>query len=175
MLNEQISVKSFGEICPGKGSNTRTPYEHQRKAMECLDMMNKSKSPGCEDFTLYEGFGPEMHKALSSFDYSSLDELVKDFLIFSEETLEKENSVANNDLLKDKIFVITGKLKGYKNRDELKSKIESLGGKVAGSVSSKTNYLINNDANSSSAKNTSAKKLGVQIITEEEFHKIFDI
>ena len=44
MLNEQISVKSFGEICPGKGSNTRTPYEHQRKAMECLDMMNKSKS-----------------------------------------------------------------------------------------------------------------------------------
>ena len=128
-----------------------------------------------EDFTLYEGFGPEMHKALSSFDYSSLDELVKDFLIFSEETLEKENSVANNDLLKDKIFVITGKLKGYKNRDELKSKIESLGGKVAGSVSSKTNYLINNDANSSSAKNTSAKKLGVQIITEEEFHKIFDI
>ena len=44
MLNEQISVKSFGEICPGKGSNTRTPYEHQRKAMEHLDLMNKSKS-----------------------------------------------------------------------------------------------------------------------------------
>lgn len=44
MLNEQISVKSFGEICPGKGSNTRTPYEHQRKAMEHLDLMNKSNS-----------------------------------------------------------------------------------------------------------------------------------
>lgn len=44
MLNEQISVKSFGEICPGKGSNTRTPYEHQRKAMEHLDLINKSKS-----------------------------------------------------------------------------------------------------------------------------------
>lgn len=44
MLNEQIPVKSFGEICPGKGSNTRTPYEHQRKAMEHLDLMNKSKS-----------------------------------------------------------------------------------------------------------------------------------
>lgn len=44
IFNEQISVKSFGEICPGKGSNTRTPYEHQRKAMEHLDLMNKSKS-----------------------------------------------------------------------------------------------------------------------------------
>ena len=49
-----------------------------------------------------------------------------------------------------------------------------MGGKVAGSVSSKTNYLINNDATSNSAKNVSAKKLGVEIITEEEFHKIFD-
>ena len=116
-----------------------------------------------------------MIKALPFTIISGLIIATGKYLLFSDETLEKENDVVNNDLLKDKIFVITGKLKGYKNRDELKSKIESLGGKVAGSVSSKTNYLINNDANSSSAKNTSAKKLGVQIITEEEFHKIFDI
>ena len=64
---------------------------------------------------------------------------------------------------------MTGKLHHYKNRDELKAEIESLGGKVTGSVSSKTNYLINNDTTSGSAKNRSAKRLGIPIISEDEF------
>lgn len=68
-----------------------------------------------------------------------------------------------------KTFVITGSLNHYKNRDELMSVIESMDGKVSGSVSSKTDYLINNNVNSSSSKNVKAKKLGVPIITEEEF------
>ncbi|GHU63649.1 DNA ligase [Clostridia bacterium] len=68
-----------------------------------------------------------------------------------------------------KTFVITGSLENYANRDELKDRIETLGGKTAGSVSSKTNYLINNDATSQSSKNKTAKSLGVKIITEVEF------
>ena len=66
-------------------------------------------------------------------------------------------------------FVITGSVEHFKNRKELKEKIESLGGKVTGSVTKKTDYLINNDAESSSSKNQSAKKMGVNIITEDEF------
>jgi len=66
-------------------------------------------------------------------------------------------------------FVITGSVEHYKNRDELKVEIENLGGKVSGSVSSKTNYLINNDVSSTSGKNKKANELGVKIISEDDF------
>ncbi len=71
--------------------------------------------------------------------------------------------------LSGKIFVITGSLASYPNRDALKKEIEDRGGKCSGSVSAKTNYLINNDIFSDSSKNKKAKMLGVKIITEEEF------
>jgi DNA ligase (NAD+) len=75
----------------------------------------------------------------------------------------------SGNLLDGQIFVITGSLERYANRDELKTVIENQGGKVTGSVSEKTNYLINNDALSGSSKNKKAKELGVRIITEAEF------
>ena len=79
-----------------------------------------------------------------------------------------EENTAEQDL--DGItFVITGSLETYPNRDALKKEIEDRGGKVAGSVSAKTSYLINNDINSNSSKNKKAKSLGVPIITEEDF------
>jgi len=68
-----------------------------------------------------------------------------------------------------KTFVITGSVTHFANRSELKAYIERLGGKAAGSVSSKTDYLINNDAASTSSKNRKARELGVPILTEEEF------
>ncbi len=71
-------------------------------------------------------------------------------------------------LLKDLTFVITGSLNHYANRDELKALIESLGGKVSGSVSAKTSYLINNDTTSTSGKNKKAKELGIAVIDEEK-------
>jgi len=74
--------------------------------------------------------------------------------------------------LTGKTFVITGSLNSFENRDELKEKIESLGGKVSGSVSTKTTYLINNDKESSSSKNKKAKEFGVEIISEEDFVRI---
>ena len=66
-------------------------------------------------------------------------------------------------------FVITGSLNHYGNRDALKSEIESMGGKVAGSVSAKTSYLINNDILSGSSKNKKARELNIPVITEEEY------
>lgn len=79
-----------------------------------------------------------------------------------------EENTAEQDL-EGMTFVITGSLETYPNRDALKKEIEDRGGKVAGSVSAKTAFLINNDINSNSSKNKKAKSLGVPIITEEDF------
>ena len=70
------------------------------------------------------------------------------------------------------MFVITGRLS--RKRDEIKADIEKFGGKVTGSVSSKTNYLVCNDKNSTTGKSADAKKLGIPVITEEELLKLFD-
>lgn len=80
---------------------------------------------------------------------------------------------ASSANISGKTFVITGSLTHFSNRDELIAKIESLGGKVSGSVSKKTSYLVNNDITSTSGKNKKAKELGVPIITEEELIKMF--
>ena len=83
--------------------------------------------------------------------------------------VEKKNNTVD---LSGVTFVITGSVEHFKNRNELKTKIEELGGKVAGSVSSKTDYLINNDNTSNSSKNKKAKELLIPIIAEEEFIKM---
>ena len=69
-------------------------------------------------------------------------------------------------------FVITGSVEHFANRGEIKALIESLGGKVTGSVTSKTNYLINNDVTSNSSKNKKARELGIPILSEEDFLKL---
>ena len=93
---------------------------------------------------------------------SEAEELLKEL------TLVKEESTLPQDLV-GKTFVITGSLVNYPNRDALKKEIEDRGGKVAGSVSAKTSYLINNDITSTSGKNKKAKDLGIPMITENEY------
>lgn len=75
----------------------------------------------------------------------------------------------DNTPISGKVFVITGSVNHFANRDELKAYIERLGGKTTGSVSAKTHYLINNDVNSNSSKNKKAKELGIPILSEEDF------
>lgn len=120
-------------------------------------------------FTKIEGFGDKM--AHSLFDWWS--DNVKEFLELERHFRFKkiENNI-NVDKLKGQNFVITGKLYHFANRDALKEKIESLGGKVVGSISSNTSFLINNDVNSTSSKNTKAKKLNIPIISEDDFIKM---
>ena len=122
------------------------------------------------DFTVIDGFGTEMQKSLSSWwkdNRNEFMELLKEFEF--ESTYEV---VDTNTSIFGKTFVITGSVNHYKNRDELKADIESRGAKVTGSVTSKTDYLINNDVNSTSGKNKKAKDLGVPIISEEDFLKM---
>ena len=127
------------------------------------------------DFSLIHGYGPEMREALLTFDYSELDKIVEKYLDIVNETVEPEDEDTTNNNLVGYTFVITGKLNNFKNRTELKNVIEARGGKVRDSITALTSYLINNDINSTSAKNKKAKDLGIEIITEENFMKIFDI
>ena len=119
------------------------------------------------DEKLYQidGIGEVMINNLLNFDYVEADYIFDKYI--HEENAAVSSSTDN--VLKDKVFCITGKIKNWKNRDELKSFIESKGGKVTSSVTSKTSYLINNDTSSTTAKNLTAIKLNVPIINEDEF------
>ncbi|WP_281533130.1 helix-hairpin-helix domain-containing protein, partial [Anaerocolumna aminovalerica] len=95
-----------------------------------------------------------------------VDDLLKVILF------EKQETNSENLTLAGKTFVITGSVEHFTNRNEVKEVIEQNGGKVTGSVTTKTDYLINNDILSNSSKNKKAKELGIPIITEEEFVKM---
>ena len=114
-----------------------------------------------------DGIGTVASNNIQKFAITYMDKVFE----LSKEFTFKIPSESNNtqNTLQGKTFVITGSLEKYSNRDELKSVIESYGGKVSGSVSAKTFALINNDIESSSSKNKKAKSLGVQIINEEQF------
>ncbi len=117
-----------------------------------------------------EGVGGIMAAQISQWfaDQKNKEELDD---LLTEIRLEKpgDSGKSTEKILEGKIFVITGDVHQFRNRRELKAAIEEAGGKVTGSVSSKTSYLINNDAQSSSSKNRSALKLGVPILTEDQF------
>ena len=125
-------------------------------------------------YKFYElpNFGSEMSASIINFDYSEAKLMVEKYITFN---ASEEEAVSANDKIVGKNFVITGKLNLFKNRDAIKAKIESLGGKVVGSVSKNTHYLINNDLESTSSKNKTAKDLNIPIISEENFIEIFDI
>ena len=128
------------------------------------------KAIGTFDFSEINGFGYEMNKSLKTFDYTELDYIVENYL-----TIANKKEENKEQKLEGLTFVITGTLNNFKNRDELSNLIKSLGGKVTGSVSKNTNYLINNDIESTSAKNKKAKELGVKIINEESFISLVDL
>ncbi|RRJ17154.1 NAD-dependent DNA ligase LigA [Lachnoanaerobaculum orale] len=125
-----------------------------------------------DDLLEIEGIGEVLANSIADFFRSEKNienvESLRKILKF-----EKEES-GGGDKLSGKVCVITGSLQHFSNRNELKELIEKNGGKVSGSVSSKTNYLINNDTASNSSKNKKAKELGVEIISEEDFLKLLE-
>ena len=125
-----------------------------------------------DDLLEIEGIGEVLANSIADFFKSEKNienvESLRKILKF-----EKEESTGG-DKLSGKVCVITGSLQHFSNRNELKELIEKNGGKVSGSVSSKTNYLINNDTASNSSKNKKAKELGVEIISEEDFLKLLE-
>jgi DNA ligase (NAD+) len=116
---------------------------------------------------LYEiaGVGEVMIQTLLDYDFTEADSIFEKYII----EVRPIVFISVSKKLEGKTFVITGKLKTFKNRNEIKATIEKEGGKVTDSVSSKTDYLINNDVDSTSSKNLKAKKLNIPIITEDDF------
>ena len=119
------------------------------------------------DWSVFDNFGPEMSNAINRFNFSQADYLssLMEFVVVNNS--KEESNISGIT------FCITGKVNSFKNRDELKAYIESAGGKVVGSMSSKVQYLINNDNKSTSAKNKAAISAGLPIITEAEFIDAF--
>jgi DNA ligase (NAD+) len=120
------------------------------------------------DFTQIDGVAYEKASAIWNFDFTEADK-VDTFMLGYE---NDDPAVADSNLTSTTV-VITGKLNNFKNRDELAKEITNRGGKVVGSVSKNTNILINNDVNSTSSKNVSAQRLGIPIMTEEEFVNLY--
>lgn len=119
-----------------------------------------------DELTQIDGIGSVMAENYTAFFRDPDNMALVDELVSQISFAEKEEV---GDLLAGKTFVITGSLEHFENRDALKEYIDRLGGKTAGSVSSKTSYLINNDITSGSSKNRKARELGIDIITEEQF------
>ncbi len=118
-----------------------------------------------------DGIGNVLADAwVSYFDSEKNNEMLDRLL--SDLTFETESAGGNEQILSEMTFVITGNVYHFANRRELQEKIESLGGKAVSSVSAKTTYLINNDTTSSSNKNMTARKLGIPILSEEDFLKM---
>lgn len=117
-----------------------------------------------------EGVGEVLAGAFSSY-FQNEKNVVQFKELLKELTLEQEKVDLSNDRVNGKVFVVTGSLIHFENRDALKAVIEGLGGKVTGSVTSKTDALINNDSTSSSSKNKKAAQLNIPVITEETFIK----
>jgi len=132
--------------------------------------MEKIKAASEEELTAIEGFGEVIaHEIWKYFNSKKNLELLNKVLPYL--NIEKDQT-EQEDKLAGMTFVITGDTYHFKNRKELQTEIERLGGKVSSSVSSKTSYLINNDNTSSSSKNKKAKELNIPIITEEDFLKL---
>ena len=125
------------------------------------------------NFSFWElpNFGEAKHQAIVNYDYTYADELVKNKIVIIN-NLEDCDDEEDGNSLYNLTFVITGKLKSFKNRDELKDSIIKHGGKVGSSITSKTDYLINNDITSTSSKNAAAKKANIPIISEEQYLKM---
>ena len=123
-----------------------------------------------EEVGAIDGIGPVIARSLIKYfedpdNNRRLDHLLR-YLHINKEEISKNQTLAGMN------FVITGSLEHFSNRGEAKNLIESLGGKVTGSVTGKTNYLINNDTASNSSKNKKARELGIPILSETDFLKM---
>ena len=127
-----------------------------------------------EELVEIDGIGEVLAQAWTAFFSDGKNNAIVDHLLaeLTFEAEDEESGEGADEAFAGMNFVITGSLEHFKNRKELQELIERRGGKVTGSVTSKTNYLINNDVASSSSKNKKARELGVPILSEEEFLKL---
>lgn len=135
--------------------------------------LEKIRHASIDELVEIDGVGEIIAESFVKFFANENNNHMIDDLLDIVTLKDEENDNAND--MDGMNFVITGSVNHFSNRSEVKELIEGRGGKVTGSVTSKTKYLINNDSTSNSSKNKKAKELGVQIITEDEFIDMFSI
>ncbi len=161
--NTTLSRVIYGLGIPGVGlSNAKVLCRQYQDDLEAL------LSASEEELAQIPGIGEVLAKAFVDYfaEESNREKLTH---LLPELTLQKEEISGGEQVFDGKTFVITGSVTHFKNRGEVKELIEQLGGKVTGSVTGNTDYLINNDPASTSSKNRKANELGIPIISEEEF------
>ena len=156
-----IGIPLIGKVASAELIKKFGSYKNFRQAIADNDRLT---------FIEINGIGEIMINEIFNYDYTEADMIYDNYI----EELAAVPSVTDT-VLQGKVFCITGKLKTFKNRAALKALIESKGGKVTDSVTSKTTYLINNDINSNSSKNATAKRLNIPIISEEEISTMLNI
>lgn len=193
--NDIINMQGFGEKSYNNiinaienSKNTTLPNFIYSLGIEHIGLSNaktlckyfnydfdKIKNATLDEIIAIDGFGEIMANSLINYfsDKENIELINKVFPLLK--LSDSINAKTNNKSIQNKIFVITGDLQSFKNRKELQQKIEDLGGKVTGNVSTKTDYLINNDKTSTSSKNKKAKELNITIINEEDFLKMLEV
>ncbi len=131
------------------------------------DDLEKIRNASEEEISAIEGIGPVIAKSLSDYFHKEENNQRLDHLLGHLHIIHEENS--EEQIFAGKTFVITGSVEHFANRSEAKTFIEARGGKVTGSVTKKTDYLINNDKTSTSSKNKKAQELGIPILSEGDF------
>lgn len=132
------------------------------------DDLEKIQEASTEELTQIDGIGQVIAEGITAY-FASEENVGRLKRLLKELNLTKEEYQSEETAVTGLTFVVTGDLLQYKNRAQLKESIEKRGGKVTGSVTSKTSYLINNDSASNSSKNRKAKELGIEILTESDF------
>lgn len=130
--------------------------------------LKKIRHATVEELVQIDGIGDKMAEKFTEY-FSDKENVEKLDRLLQEVTIKNPEANHNAQNMEGLNFVVTGSVSHFANRNEVKEYIEQRGGKVTGSVTSKTNYLINNDIMSNSSKNKKAKELGIEIITEEQF------
>ena len=177
---DDFSIIAYAKIMKKQNSNLKYFYENKTfkrsKFEECMSNFNfdfdRIINADEQELTAVDGFGEVIAHSLKTYFSNAenrdlLDKALKYVRFMPEEKGENAEELAG------KTFVVTGDMLEYKNRKELQKDIEARGGKVTGSVTKNTDYLINNDAFSTSAKNKKAAELGIPVITERQFMEMF--
>ena len=137
------------------------------------DDIEKIRHADEEEISAIEGIGPVIAGSLADYFKSAENNQKLDHLLSHLHLVHEETSA--EQVFAGKTFVITGSVEHFSNRSEAKEFIEARGGKVTGSVTKKTDYLINNDKTSASSKNKKAQELGIPILSEEDFLELAGI
>ena len=150
--------------------------EKERTVVICKyfdDDIEKIRYADEEEISSIEGIGPVIAGSLADYFKSAENNRKLDHLLSHLHLVHEETSA--EQVFAGKTFVITGSVEHFSNRSEAKEFIEARGGKVTGSVTKKTDYLINNDKTSASSKNKKAQELGIPILSEEDFLELAGI